>query len=98
MTSYTDHFGFNAVPFSKDIDDDKLEWDRSTFGSSSSSSSSSSGSSSSSSNLRSNYDQLASDVMASQGRTWLVESARSEWNSSSFPPSITATRHSSPGT
>jgi hypothetical protein len=24
MTSYTDHFGFNAVPFSKDIDDDKL--------------------------------------------------------------------------
>jgi len=24
MTSYTEHFGFNAVPFSKDIDDDKL--------------------------------------------------------------------------
>jgi general secretion pathway protein A len=24
MTYYSDHFGFNAVPFSKDIDDDKL--------------------------------------------------------------------------
>jgi hypothetical protein len=43
------------------IDDDLLEWDRST--------------SSAYYSLRSNYDDLANDVMKKDGKTWLVESA-----------------------
>jgi hypothetical protein len=47
------------------IDDDALEWDRST-----------SSSSSSYYAPRSNYDPLANTVMAKDARTWLVESAQ----------------------